>query len=155
MASTVAGAGAAAIAVAVESQRAEARRTVMARRGSCSLRDVHGALPLRGAAGAAVSTPRGRPSRGASGGTEIVGAGWFWARHAEEGYIAVRPTGAPAGLGGALPCHEFGGGGVVGVAPGDMGPEITHPSLLVDSFDDMVKMEEVTEQSILHNLKLR
>lgn len=75
---------------------------------------------------------------------------WYWLRSAEEAWLPAKLV-------------SSGRQGNVFVVRGsqqvysdaDVGPRIEHPAGLSEDFDDMVKMEDVNEATILHNLKLR
>lgn len=76
---------------------------------------------------------------------------WHWLRDADEAWVPGRLVSAAPGSG-----RSFDVGGAPRVcADADVGPRIDHPAGLSEDYDDMVKMEDVNEATILHNLRLR
>ncbi len=85
--------------------------------------------------------------------TQQIPAGeqWCWIKHDQEGYVLARliadnPDGSAT--------VETNGSTHV-AAPAQRGPIVAEPSTLSEGYSDMVKMVQVDEASILHNLKLR
>jgi hypothetical protein len=79
-------------------------------------------------------------------------AGWNWVRDAHEGYVAAQRQSDRGGriLYRVRESHE-----VREVLPADVAAPILAPSSLRKHYEDMVRMEEVNEPSVLHNIRLR
>jgi myosin heavy subunit len=75
---------------------------------------------------------------------------WHWVRSSEDAWAAGRLVQTTAAG------RTYDVGGALRIVPdADIGPPIHHPAGLGEDFDDMVKMEDVNEATILHNLRLR
>ena len=77
-------------------------------------------------------------------------AAWHWLRSPEDAWVPGRLLSATAAG------RAFDVGGETRIYPeSDIGPRIDNPAGLSEDYDDMVKMEDVNEATILHNLRLR
>jgi hypothetical protein len=80
-----------------------------------------------------------------------AGESWCWIKHKKEGFVLARliadnPDGSAT--------VETNGSTHV-ASEAERGPIVAEPSSLSEGFSDMVKMVQVDEASILHNIKLR
>jgi len=140
-----------------------------ARRGSSLLSDIppeviaaeveaHHAAHAGGAGGDAAISPGRAHSRhksGRVGGLSAAAAAeaWRWIRHERLGWAAGKQIN-PAD-GGRFELHVDGTIETVAVPAADVGPEIHSLDDLDTVFEDMIKMADVCEGSILHNLRAR
>ena len=80
----------------------------------------------------------------------MAAATWHWIRSADDAWVPGKLISTSA-LGRLF---ESGGSSQL-VVDSEIGPRIDHPAGLSEDYDDMVKMEDVNEATILHNLRLR
>lgn len=77
---------------------------------------------------------------------------WYWVPDKKEGYVAGMLRSDPD----TSPCELVTDREeVLRVSKDNLGPQIISASSLTTDYDDMVKMEEVNQPMILHNLRLR
>ena len=76
---------------------------------------------------------------------------WCWIKHDVEGYVLARMVADNPD--GSATVQTNGSTHVA--APAQRGPLVAAPATLSEGYSDMVKMVQVDEASILHNLKLR
>jgi len=79
------------------------------------------------------------------------GEHWCWIKHTTEGYVLARLVADNPD--GSATVQTNGSTHVA--TPAQRGPLVAEPATLSEGYSDMVKMVQVDEASILHNIKLR